>query len=209
MLLIKRLLDNSIKVGDGDTLSLVIKHMFVYFKELGATKYSIACFEFVAQQQIFLSEKMATLVRQERFVNNSGRKYTNIPIDLDVEHSNKHFKENFRLAQGELSQKVLDRLSKSQDVVVDILDTFRESFKLVNHTALRVMNEDKYKEDVNKIAKHLKCGNVFDVIPGRKVGSEQLKKAATDLFANIDRYKLMYWMIERLAVMQDEPFYKY
>ena len=43
---------NSIKVGDGDTLSLVIKHMFVYFKELGATKYSIACFEFVAQQQI-------------------------------------------------------------------------------------------------------------------------------------------------------------
>ena len=93
-------------------------------------------------------------------------------------------------------------------MVVDILDTFRESFKLVNHTALR-LRTSRYKEDVNKIAKHLKRGNVFDVIPERKVGSEQLQKAATDLFANIYRYKLMYWMIERLAVMQDEPFYKY
>lgn len=91
ILLLKRVMDHSISHGDGQTMLLVVKYMLLYFKALGCTKYAVASFEFVAQQQIFLSEKMATLVRQEQFVNNRGRSYTNMPVDLDVEHSNKFF----------------------------------------------------------------------------------------------------------------------
>ena len=209
MLLIKRVMDNAIRLGDGTTLALVIKHMLIYFKQLGCTKYSVAAFEFVAQQQIFLSDRMATAVRQDRFVNNQGRTYTNIPIDLDVEHSNKDFKENFRLSLGEPSQKVLDRLSKSQDYVINILTSFRSSFQLQDYEARRTVDQAKYQEDVDKIVRHLTSANVFAVVPGRTLHSEQLNNAAADILANIDLYKLKHWLTHRLAIMMDQPYYKY
>lgn len=82
MLLLKRCLDNAIAHGDGNTLGTIIKHIFLYFRALGANNYAILCFEFIAQQQIFLSEKMNALVRQERFVNNAGGESRNLPVDL-------------------------------------------------------------------------------------------------------------------------------
>lgn len=209
MLLTKRLMDNSIRLGDGTTLALVVKHMLLYFKELGCSKYSVAAFEFIAQQQIFLSEKMATAVRQDRFVNNKGHANTNIPIDLDLEHSNKEFKENFRLSLGEPSQNVLDRLSKSQDHVTAILDSFRQSFHLQHYEARRTVNELKYQEDVNTIAKHLKSANAFVVVPGRLLYNKQLELAAKDILSVIDLYKLKHWLSHRLAIMIDQPYYKY
>ena len=208
MLLLKRLMDKSISLGDGTTLALVIKSMLPYFKELGCTKYSVATFEFIAQQQIFLSEKMATAVRQERFVNNRGRSYTNIPVDLDVEHANKDFKENFRLSLGEPSQKVLDRLSKSQDRVKEVLDSFTESFSLQQVEARRTVNQANYLNDVKKIVDHLKNANVFTMIPNRALHSKQLNIAARDVLATMDLYKLRFWLSHRLSVMMDQPYYK-
>lgn len=209
MLLIKRLMDYSIRMGDGSTLALVIKHMLLYFKELGCTKYSVASFEFIAQQQIFLSERMAAAVRQDRFVNNKGRAYTNIPIDLDVEHSNKDFKENFRLSLGEPSESVLKRLSFSQDHVGKILETFRQSFNLQQYESCRTVDESRYQSDVNTVVAHLKTANVFATVPGRTLYSKQLNKAAVDILSNIDLFKLKDWLRHRLSIMMDQPYYKY
>ena len=152
---------------------------------------------------------MATLVRQERFVNNLGRAYTNIPIDLDVEHSNKFFKEDFHLSLREPAQRVLDRLSKSQDTVAQVLRTFRCSFKLEYHDARHTVDEKKYFEDVNKVAAQLTSANAHEFIGGRALKSMQLCVTSKDIIANFDMYKFRYWLVDRMAAMMNQPFYKY
>lgn len=209
MLLIKRILDNAIKRGDGQTLSLLLKHMLLYFKQLGCTKYTIACFEFVAQQQIFLSEKMATLVRQDRFVNNRGGARNNIPVDLDVEHSNLFFKNNFRVGQGQLSDRVLDRLSYSQDIVFDVLDSFYTSFQLQHFDKQHTVNEEKYLADVMKVVEILEPLDIFNPDNQTQFKSARLVKSSSNILTEVDMFKLRFWMLERLKIMRDQQLYKY
>lgn len=209
MLLLKRLLDNTVKTGDGDILSIIVKHMMPYFKALHCTKYAIACFEFTAQQEYMLSEKMKVLVRQERFVNHLGRAETNKPMDLDLEHSNKHFKENFRLSLGEPTQKVLDRLSKSQDKVISIVSQFKQDFGLESFDAMRKVDISKYNGDVGKVASLLSASKVFEIHPGRTLYTQVLNEKSSQDLVKSDLVQLKHWFIGRMTSLLDQPFYKY
>ena len=210
MLLIKRVLDNAISVGDGETLSIVIKHMLLYFYKLGASNYAICCFEYTAQQQIFLSPLMALLVRQERFVNNHGGARRNVPIDLDVEHSNLWIKTHGRwTARGEVSEKVLNRLSMSQDSVIEIISKFLESFDQQSYFKRHSVDPEKYKSDVNKLLKHLKPVQIFKCSSEKTLFNKSLEAKSGNLLGETDMYKLRFWFRERLRHMKDELFYKY
>lgn len=209
MLIVKRMLDNSIRYGDGTSLALIIKYMLLFFRQLGCTKYAIAAFEFVAQQQIFLSEKMKTLVRQDRFVNNAGRRNSCLPVDLDVEHSNKDFKMHFRISNGEISQKVLDRISKAQDIVQEVLETYSESFGLKHFDKRHQVDDVKYLADVQKLSDILRKVDVFNEGNASNLFSKQLQQASHDILASTDMGKFRVWILHRLSVMKDLRFYKY
>ena len=205
-LLLKRCLDWTMKMGHGDYLSLLMKHFMLYFRQLGCTKYALACFEHVAQQQLFLSERMKVLIRQECFVNNLGRRDSNMPMDLDLEHSNKVFKEHFTLSRSEPSEKCLARLSLAQDCLQEILINFYNQFQLEDYQARRQVSKSKYDEDVNKLVKHLKPSNVFMKQTGRRHYSEQLRRASHDPLVLVEMYDLKQWMANRLKIMQDQIF---
>lgn len=209
MLILKRMLDHSIDMGDGNTIAKLIKFMMLYFTQLHCTKYALASFQFCAQQQIFLSPRMATLVRQERFVNNLGKQNTNIPVDLDVEHSNKFFKENFRVSQGEISEKVLNRISQAQDIVKETLDAFRKSFQLEFYEKQHKADPEKYLADCRKITKVLSSHNVYDKSGSAKLYSRQLAKSCIDPIQEMDMTKFRLWLLSKLTEMKDKPFYKY
>lgn len=207
MLLVKRLLDNAIKAGDGDTLALLIKFMTMYFKALKCPKYALACFEFTAQQELFLSEKMKVLVRQERFVNHQGRFNTNMAMDLD--HSNKLFKENFRISMGEPTAKVLNRLSKSQDRVVKVIRQFEKESEVEVFDARRRLDAAKYQRDVNKISDQLLSMDLFTPHPGRRFHSQELNIAGANIMQSVNLLKHKQWLQDRVQKMVDQPFYRY
>lgn len=209
MLLLKRCLDNSVKIGDGDTLTLLIKTMLPYFRALGCKKYALAAFEHTAQQQVFLSPKMKAIARQARFVNNLGRADSNLPMDLDVEHSNKFFKENLRLSKGEATAKVLNRLSKSQDKVMVLDSTFVHSFAIQIYSARRKINASKYEQDIEKLKLELRGIDVFSPHPGRRHCSDKLNKTSCDMVNRLDVNDFKDWMMERFSRMKDQQFYKY
>lgn len=209
MLLLKRLLDISIKAGDGETLSLLTKHFMLYFKALGASKYGLAMFEYTAQQLYFLSPKMKLALKQERFVNNQGHLHSNIPMDLELEHSNKFFKTNFRLSQGEVSEKVINRLSKAQDTLVPLLNNYREDFNISRHNSKREINKEKYDLDVSRVARHISGVDPYVIIEGRKLHSTSLGQQSRDIIETMNLHKLKYWLVDRYSVMKDQPYYKY
>ena len=105
LLLIKKSLDWSIKTGNGSYLSLLMKHMILYFRQLGYRNYALACFEHTAQIQIFLSDRLKELISYIFFVNNRGQSDSNMAMVLHLEHSNKFFtiKDNFTLTKYEPS----------------------------------------------------------------------------------------------------------
>ena len=128
LLLIRKNLHTAIKYGDGSRVLLTVKHMLPYFKVNNNYKYALACLELLAQTQMFLSPRLSLAVTQGRFINMRGAPNSNYPIDLCVEHSNKVFKDNVSLYRGDCTQKVLDRISKSQTITKEILDNHQQEF---------------------------------------------------------------------------------
>ena len=206
LLIIKRAMDISIHNGDGERLSLIMKQTMLYFKEAGNTKYALACFEHVAMIQYCLSPYMKELVVHECFVNNLGRIDTNLPMDLDLEHQNKFFKDHFTLNRSEPSKKVLDRLSLAQSTVQTVLTNFEEGFGLEHHSKRRVINEEAHNKDVKKLYLHLKEKNVGIVVPGRKHKTAGLSKACHDPLERIDMFALKQWMYQKYKELMDQPF---
>ena len=209
MLLLKRHLDKSIKLGDGENVMLNIKFMHLYFKSLHVPKYALACFEALAQNMYLLSPKMKVLVMQERFVNNLGRSDSNIPMDQDVEFANRNFKENFTVVHGEPTEAVLNRLSKSVDKTVRVMDTFHKEFKIEHFHSRRKISAEKYEIDVQKVCKRLQEAKSHDNISGRVLHSSRLRKATTDPIRTLNLYHFKSWMIDKMSDMMDQPFYKY
>ena len=158
-------MDDAIKAGDGDRLYLVIKCIFILFKQYGKHKYALACQEYIAQIELFLSPRRACLVKHERFVNMSGKAGANYPMDQYVEHVNKWVKEHFTLYQGKLSQSSLDCLTKAMDEAKSILIT--SQFGLESSTGSHRLDKAAYCEDVNKVVKSL--------VPHRLFGDENRK----------------------------------
>lgn len=208
MLLLKRHLDSAIKSGNGEAVYLSIKFMFLYFSVLGNTKYRIACFDMMGQVEIFASDKMKELIIHERFVNNLGRSDTNIPMDQDLEFSNRIFKENFKVMYGEPSDPLLDRLSKASDTVELVLDNFKDQFNVRLYHGQRKVKEELYAEDVKKMAVILIDAQVYNIQPGRTMHCPELKVANVNPLSTLDLYKMKTWLTDKLANMISQKCYK-
>ena len=208
VLLIKRCLDYAIQTGNGKHVSIIMKHMVLYYRQLGYNNYALACFEHVAQCELFLSDRLRELIMYECFVNNTGKKMDNKAMDLDLEHCNKFFKEHFVLKSSEPSQKILDRLSLSQDMVEIILNNFYSEFKMQSFTAHRQVNEQLYKKDVLKLFEFIHSRNVFVHQATRLPLSNKLKEASHDPLLLIDVFDLKQWFRNSLLRMANQRFLK-
>lgn len=206
LLLLKRCMDFSIKSGDGGLLSLIIKHMMLYFHQLGYTNYANASVEHVGQCQLFLSQRMRELITYDCFVNNTGKPLNCVPQDQDLEHSNLFFKNHFRLASSNPSPQLLDLYSKSQKKLEMVLVSFFKQFGIQEYSSERVMDSDIYKRDIMKIANHIKGVSIFTEKPGRLPDSDKLRKSAHDPLLLLDMFKLKEWLITSMKRMSEQSF---
>lgn len=207
LLLIRDNLNQAIKVGDGRRLLLTVQMMMPYFYNNGNTKYALATLELIAMTKFFLSDREKIHLLQGRFINNKGTADGNHPIDLECEHKNKDFKESFGLYRGKVSQKMLDRYSKSQDETTAILDNFQKQFDKERFISQHKRNEEAYNKDVELIVKTVRSKNIFT--PGtRELHSKKLKASSRDVLAGIDTSRLQNWIRKRLRVMETYTFLK-
>ena len=205
-LLMKREMDDAIKAGDGDRLYLVIKCIFILFKQYGKHKYALACQEYIAQIELFLSPRRACLVKHERFVNMSGKAGANYPMNQYAEHVNKWLKDHFTLYQGKLSQSSLDCLTKAMDEAKSILDNHDSQFGLELRTGSHRVDKAAYREDVNKAAKSLVPHKLFGN-ESRKLHSKKLNESVSESLNRVDLYALKDWLVKRIESMTKDTFY--
>lgn len=199
VLLLKRCLDFAIKTADGQTLSLLMKQMTLYFRHFHYNNYASACFEHTAEIQLLLSPRMRKLIQQEAFVNNRGGATNNLAMDLDLEHSNRFFKDNFTLKSNDISEAVLERLSFAQDKLKQVIDSYAKEFGIHRHTAKRHMSKEDYNSDVEKLRRHLSTRKLFTEVKNRKMHSVKLMQASHDPLMLIDMYNLKQWFKTSLA----------
>ena len=208
VLLIKRAMDYAIESGNGQDLSLIMKHMTLYYRQLGYTHYALSCFEHTAQMQVFLSERLREIVQQECFVNTTGKKNRNKAMDLDLEHANLFFKNSFTLKSNEPAQELLDTLSLAQDHVEQILNNYYKEFEIRHYTSVRTRDDDGYLRDVAKLHKHLCSKHIAQAQVGREFQSNKLKMAAHDPLLLIDMFDTKQWFKSCYKRMQCQRFLK-
>lgn len=206
VLLIKRSMDYAIKSGNGKVLSLLMKLMILYYREGGYKNYALACFEHIAQIQLFLSERNKELIMFDCFVNNRGKRSTNMAMDLDLEHSNKFFKDNFKLQATTPPQNLLDRLSFAQDKLERVLTNFYSQFGIHRHSQERSVNAETYRRDIIKLKEHFLTSSVFVHTPQRRMFSPVLMKASHDPLTTVDMYDLKQWFQQCIDRMTEQPF---
>lgn len=209
VLLIKRCLDYAIKSGNGEHVSLLMKHMVIFYRQLGYRHYALACLEHVAMCQLFLSDRCKEMVMHECFVNNQGRRNTNMAMDLDLEHSNKFFKDNFTLKHHAPSKPVLERLSFAQDMVQKVTENFYKQFKIHKASATTAMNREKYESDIKTLHSYLKPRKLYTKDGnGRVLQSRKLMIASHDLLLLVDVFDLKQWFHNSLLRMCGQRFLK-
>lgn len=206
MLLIKRELDECIHAGDGDRLYAVIKHMMLYFRLYGKTKYALCCMEYMAQINIFLSPMRAELVKHERFVSTHGGANQNMAQDQHCEHLIKWIKEHFTLYRGQISEKTLNRLTKSMDEVEAILEMNDNEFYGDQRANRHCFNRDKYMADVHKAVSVMASHRLYDD-RNRTLKSDKLNKSAREPLSTLDMHSMKDWLVKCVNRMATESFY--
>ena len=105
---------DGIKEGDGVRMVRQYKYFMLYCKAYGSssTKYALeSLYQFFFQIYALLSPRDSERFIWKRFVNNSGKGGSNIPLDEDSEHSNNFIKQGIRNLRPNFTEKAVQRLS--------------------------------------------------------------------------------------------------
>ena len=87
-----------LKKGDGERIMRQYKYMMLYCKVDGShsTNYSLECLYHFFLMFTLLSQRDSEHFVWNRFVNNSGKKAANIPIDEGTKHDNNAINQGIR-----------------------------------------------------------------------------------------------------------------
>ncbi len=122
---------DAIGEGDGERIMRQYKYIMLYCKADGShsTKYALECL-----YQFFLVHALLSPTDSERFVwnrsvNNSCHKGTNIPLDLDVEHSNNFVKQGIKNLGPNVTENAVSRISCAESATRAIVENLDENIR--------------------------------------------------------------------------------
>ena len=121
--------------------------------------------ESLAQVKCLLSERMSVRLRYNRTVNTSGKAHSNYPKDLDVEHNNKILKSEIHAFRGRITDRTLDRISKSSFIT----DRAIHNIDKQNNVRLPKGKHTKIdtSEDIRILVEQFQKEELFQYIPRR------------------------------------------
>ena len=105
--------DDARKKGDGARIIRLLKFMMLHFKATNKYKYANHTFRQVAQVKCLLTPHMAYEVTWNRLINLKGKSDTNVEHDRKVEYDNRTYKDNVRGFHGKVTDKSVQRVSRS------------------------------------------------------------------------------------------------
>lgn len=195
--------EDAIKKGDGERVMLCYKFMYLYCKEAGCPKYAYGLLETVCQAKYLLSPRNAHDLVWNRFINNRGDEDTNMPIDLDVEHCNKPLKTDVHTFRGEITDKSVQRISRSVEESDKVLHNYDRQTHVKMPSGKH--KEVSFQKDVAKIVDHLHQKQVYRNISGRQ--HIHIGCISADPLASLDMKALHKWVKESVRGWSDKSYY--
>lgn len=204
MLLLRLDHNDAIKYGDGDRVIRLYKYFCLYFKVSNCPKYAFAMLRLQAQVNALLLPRLAHSLTWNRFVNHQGKPDTNHPMDLEIEHDNKLFKNDCLSYRGEITEKTLQRVGRSTMPSDEILKNFDKTSEVKRLSGQHTMMSTE--EDVLTLVDHLIPAQVYSNIPGR--AHSAFEEMPNSLLDTIDCDKLKTWISQSLKKFSLKHYYK-
>lgn len=204
LLLLRANHNDAIHLGDGKQVVGLYKFFYLFYKISNCPKYAFATLELLAQLSCLLTPRMSYSLTWNCFVNHKGKVDSNHPMDLDLEHDNKYFKNDIHSYRGEITDRSIDRVSRSVESTNAILDSYD------NNTAVRRPSgrhtRRSTEEDVMLLVEHLQEADVYSSIPGRF--HLAFPKMKHNLFEAMDMGRLKSWISNSIKKFSKKNYYK-
>lgn len=148
---------DAVKEGDGRRIMRQYKYLLLYCKaDKHSSKYALECLYQMFLINTILSPRDAHRYIWNRGVNNHGMLGKNIPLDLEVEHSNHYLKQAVKNLGPNVNPASISRICKSEKCTRTIINTLQESvkkgFKSGKHTNKN--DDEDLKTIVDKLVEH-------------------------------------------------------
>ena len=147
---------------------------------------------------------MSARLRFNRTVTFVGKQDSNYPKDLDIEHNNKLIKSEVHSFRGHITDRTLDRISKSilaTDKVVRNMDK-QGNVRRPSGKHAKMDTSD----DVQILVKQFQQEDLFVFIPGRCHSA--FPKIASNPLAVLENDKLKQWLYISLRDISERHFYQ-
>lgn len=158
---------DAVAEGDGERILRQYKYMLMYCRAdtKHSTKYALECL-----YQFFLVFAILSPRDRERFtwnrsVNNNGVIGKNIPLDLDVEHSNNYLKQAIKNLGPNLTEKAVSRICKSEKGIRKITQSLDETLKQARDPGKHSISSTA--GDLKELIKRLVENNAMEKMPMR------------------------------------------
>eukprot|EP00057_Strongylocentrotus_purpuratus_P018700 XP_011673174.1 PREDICTED: uncharacterized protein LOC105442605 [Strongylocentrotus purpuratus] len=153
------------QMGDGGRIIRLYKILLLHCKAAQKPKYSFNILRLLAQVQCFLSPRLSYELVWNRFINTKGKAKCNVEPDRVLEHHNGVFKEQAHGFRGKITQKSVDRVSRSAQAVNSVLTNVDRQLEVKRPSAKR---QSTGANDVASLAVELHQEQLFRECPGRR-----------------------------------------
>ena len=195
--------NNALEMGDGERIMAVNLYLYLLYKVNKCPKYAYGLLETNCQARILLSPRMAHRLKWNRTVNHRGKKNSNHPNDLDLEHCNRVFKDEAHSFRGIFTEKTISRVSRSALCTDQIVKRFEKETN--TKKASGVHTDKDTTQDVLLIVTQLLQQQVFKTLPGRSHHSFPTVSACP--FDKLDMEEVRDWILHSLQKFTAKHFY--
>ena len=193
---------DAIREGDGDRIIRCWRYFLPLFKCSDRTNYSVEAFNLLFEYEYAFTERMKQHLKWERTINATGRPGRNVPMDLHMEHINKHCKQAMGSLGSNIGEKSVGRIGKSIGELMKVTQQFDSDNNI--HEDIGRHPKRTVEMDMNKLLLELHTGSkVFEHVPGRK--HTQFKTMQVNMTRKLSSADLKKWMLEQ--VHKYEMFY--
>ncbi|CAL9702328.1 unnamed protein product [Knipowitschia caucasica] len=191
---------DAVKEGDGERLMRLYTVALLFYKAYGHSNYAYSTFLLTVQMNATLSPQVAHSLKWNRFWSTKGRKGTNIPLDLHLEHLNGFLKSFLKGLGPNLNETSAARISRSIGVLKEMMaGTDMElgiSRQSGDHHAdmtkdILTLVDTLQKAELFK----QKRGRVYAAFPGFR----------KNLLAKLDHKALWKWMMSKINDWRSVP----
>lgn len=186
---------DAMRSGDGDRILIYWKFLTFIFKKEGHFNYAKEGFNLLAQSLLLSPQKIAEL-KWCRTVNTNGRPGKNIPVDLHIEHLNRHLKGMMRNLGSNITPEAVQHASRALGTIETVCSNFEE---ITNISASKnYHSKPSFERDLHKLQEQLEKGEVFVVKEQRHHHGPRFRNHKP-LFSSIDWKVMINWVKQQVV----------